>query len=220
MLFPPNVCMFAAHLPTWGCRRDHAHHLEDARAIAAATGCAALVCLPLVDGAATAGSADAPPCLGALTLGFASEADVNGAALKAALLLARALVTEQRQALLDVAGLVSQMLLPAPAPASGPAAAGGSGGEEDCSEGSDLDVGNGWASSGGEERERRGRGRRRGGTAPPRAAAAEPAPPPLPQSMLLTYRDPGLEHRFARYHAAHMKGVDRAAYFLCFLFFW
>ena len=129
MLFPPNVCMFAAHLPTWGCRRDHAHHLEDARAIAAATGCAALVCLPLVDGAATAGSADAPPCLGALTLGFASEADVNGAALKAALLLARALVTEQRQALLDVAGLVSQMLLPAPAPASGPAAAGGSGGE-------------------------------------------------------------------------------------------
>lgn len=219
--------------PTTACRRAQAQQPQDAQINAACAGCAALVCLPLLDSKAAAGSGDAPPCLGALTVGFASDADVTGAALKAALLLARALVIEQRQALLDMAALVTSLLLsPAPQGSNGTAADGmdeeeeeGGSGDDDfsCSELEDTD----WSESENDDllqqqglRQRRRSG---GGAAPrhaasPTAAAASAGGRPC-QGRLLAYSDPALERRFAAYHAVHMLGVDAAAYCICFLFF-
>ena len=218
--------------PTPACRRAQTPQVQDTHTWAA------LVCLPLLDSKAAAGSGDAPPCLGALTVGFASDADITGAALKAALLLARALVIEQRQALLDMSTLVTSLLLP-PAPrGSGDPAAdsmdaeeeeGGSGGSD--FSGSELEDADCWTSSGGESEtddptEPQGlrRRRRSGGSAAarhaasPTAAAATAGGRPC-QGRLLAYSDPALERRFAAYHAVHMLGVDAAAYCICFLFF-
>lgn len=192
------------------------------------------MCLPLLDGSAAAGSGGPPPCLGTLTVAFPGDADITGAALKAALLLARALVMEQGQALRDMATLVTSLLLPPP-PQSGGADAGGSG-DEGGSGGSDfsgsdlddLDDANAWESSGGESEEAqqqdtlRPRQRHRGGApaAQHAASSAAAASGSLPrQGRLLAYRDPALERRFAAYHASHMSGVDAAAYFICLCFY-
>lgn len=221
---PASPCLS----PPSACRRPHPRHPEDAPAIA--DGCSALVCLPLLDSSAAAGSGDPPPCLGALSVGFPSEAAVSGAALKAALLLARTLVIEQRQALCDMAALVTAMLLPPPPQGGDPAA--GDAGEEDEEGsdfgGSDLEGEDCWTSSEGELEEQRQQGglrqrRHPGGAPPPQpatpAAAAAAAWGQPSQGRLLAYRDAALERRFAEYHAVHMLGVDAGAYAICLLFY-
>lgn len=77
------------------CSQTHVlcsqNFLEDVAAIAADSGCTAIVCLPLLAAADKAGdrgdgssgdgdsSADVAPCLGALTVGFSSDGHLTSA---------------------------------------------------------------------------------------------------------------------------------------------
>ena len=202
------------------------HHLEDARAIAAASGAAALVCLPLLaaDTAGCSCDAAAPHCLGALTLGFPAASAITGPALKGGLLLAHALVAEQGEALQELSELVCTMLLPPrPSPRGvGGAAAGDDGGWDSDSDGwgSDLDFVGGWDDSASDDEHMPcEQPRRRHAPAPAAAPRTDEWAPPRHSPLLLTFASASLERAFAQYHSVHMQIVDRSAYALCFLFF-
>lgn len=217
--------------------------LEELAAIAADSGCTAIVCLPLLAAADKAGdrgdgssgdgdsSADVAPCLGALTVGFSSDGHLTSASLKAALLLAHALVGEQRAALEELCTAVAMLLLP---PAGTVSVDGG-----ECWE-SETEAG--WESSDSErdvteEGWRKLQCRVQGasgstGSAGATAASSGAVQPQCPRTRgspccaaaqpppfspgLLRFRSRPLESAFTSFHARHMLWVDFCAYALCF----
>ncbi|KAL4428373.1 hypothetical protein ABPG75_002462 [Micractinium tetrahymenae] len=229
------------------------HFLEDVAAIAE-SGCTAIVCLPLLPSGGQAGgsssrrssngwagssssrcSSDGPPCLGALTVGFTSDEDINSTSLKGALLLAHALAREQREALEEQAALVSSLLLPPPAGAGD--AAGSDGWESEPEAGWEPSESDGEAAEEGWREGQHTASRDGGATGSSGSGAGTAAAQQAraqrdtagacsggtasqPFSLgLLSFGTAEQERAFASYHARHMQRVDLCAYAICLAFF-